>query len=79
MCARSSVIGSEAILLQYGLTTTLLLIKKPKLDACEQYWVFNLTPYMFDLKRIPATKNIGADVLSRYPFAKTVSHRFIME
>lgn len=45
---------------------------KPKLDACEQRWVSKLAPFDFDLKYIPGSQNIPADLLSREPFAKGI-------
>lgn len=45
---------------------------KPKLDTCEQWWVLKLAPFDFDLKYIPGSHNIPADLLSREPFAKEV-------
>lgn len=46
------------------------IMTKPKLDACEQRWVSKIAPFDFDLKYIPGTQNIPADLLSRRPFAK---------
>ncbi len=46
------------------------IMTKPKLDACEQRWVSKLAPFDFNLKYIPGSKNIPADLLSREPFAK---------
>ncbi|CAM4516070.1 unnamed protein product [Leuciscus chuanchicus] len=48
------------------------IMSKPKLDACEQRWVSKLAPFDFDLRYIPGTKNIPADLLSRRPFARTL-------
>lgn len=48
------------------------IMSKPKLDACEQRWVSKLGPFDFDLKYIPGTQNIPADLLSRRPFARTL-------
>lgn len=48
------------------------IMSKPRLDACEQRWVSKLAPYEFDLKYIPGSQNIPADLLSRQPFAKTM-------
>lgn len=48
------------------------IMSKPKLDACEQRWVSKLAPFDFDLKYIPGTQNVPADLLSRRPFAKTL-------
>lgn len=48
------------------------IMSKPKLDACEQRWVSKLAPFDFDLKYIPGTQNIPADLLSRRPFARTL-------
>jgi hypothetical protein len=41
-------------------------MRKPKLDACEQWWVSKLAPFDFDLKYIP--QNVPADLLSRQSF-----------
>lgn len=48
------------------------ILSKPKLDACEQRWVSKLAPFDFDLRYIPGTKNVPADLLSRRPFARTL-------
>lgn len=50
------------------------IMTKPRLDACKQRWVAELSPYTFTLKHIPGPKNIVAGALSRDPFAKSVSH-----
>lgn len=48
------------------------IMTKPKLDACEQWWVSKRVPFDFDLKYIPGTQNVPADLLSRRPFAKVL-------
>lgn len=48
------------------------IMTKPKLGACEQRWVSKLVPFDFDLKYIPGTQNVPADLLSRQPFARAL-------
>uniref|UniRef100_A0A3B3SNI1 Gypsy retrotransposon integrase-like protein 1 n=1 Tax=Paramormyrops kingsleyae TaxID=1676925 RepID=A0A3B3SNI1_9TELE len=55
------------------------IMTKPKLDACEQRWVAKLVPYAFEIRHIAGNKNVVADVLSRDPFTKTISHRLLSE
>lgn len=56
------------------------IMTKPKLDACEQRWVAKLAPYDFDLRYVPGTRNVPADVLSRQPFTNLkVSRRLVKE
>lgn len=45
---------------------------KPKLDTCKQWWALKLAPFDFDLKYIPGSQHIPADLLSCEPFAKVV-------